>query len=415
MIWIAGTLIALLAVAGMAAPWWWPAFAQKASLRRRAANVAAYRGRLQEIEADVGAGILAPDAVESARAELAARLMADVDAPAGPELEAKSSRGMLAVVALGLIAFAGTWYAVAGTWRTQALVELAKTSPELARSAAVDDMIARLREKVMDRPNDAESWAWLGRSYRDRGNHIESAAAFARASEIKGRQDPDLLVEEGEALAFARDRAMAGEPAARFAQALALAPDHPQALWYAGVAALQLGDDRGAIAHWERLVKQPLPEDTRATLEHSLSRLRERSGIAAPQAQAQARAQAPSPSAAPAGVALAVTVSVAPELAPEVQSGDTLFVYALDTSGSRMPLAIRKLSAGALPLQTTLDDSNSMMEARKLSSVERWRVVARISRSGSAAGQPGDLEGMVEVDREAAARPVRVVINSRRS
>lgn len=414
MIWIAGTFVALLAVAGLAAPWWWPAFAQRAELRRRTANVAAYRDRLQELEADVGAGILAPDAVDSAKEELAARLLADVDAPPAPELEAKSSRGMLVLVALGLIAFAGTWYAIAGSWRTQALVELAKTSPELARSAAVDDMIARLREKVLDRPNDAESWAWLGRSYRDRGNYADAAAAFARASEIKGRQDPDLLVEEGEALAFTQDRAMAGEPAARFAQALALAPDHPQALWYAGVAALQAGDDRGAIAHWERLVKQPLPEDTRATLEHSLSRLRERSGIVAPPAQAQAKA-AVAAAAAPVGVSLKVAVSVAPELAAEVRPGDTLFVYALDTSGSRMPLAIRKLSADALPLQTTLDDSNSMMEARKLSSVERWRVMARISRSGSAAGQPGDLEGMVEVDRKAAAKPVRVVIGSRRS
>lgn len=414
MIWIAGTFVALLAVAGLAAPWWWPAFAQRAELRRRTANVAAYRDRLQELEADVGAGILAPDTVDSAKEELAARLLADVDAPPAPELEAKSSRGMLVLVALGLIAFAGTWYAIAGSWRTQALVELAKTSPELARSAAVDDMIARLREKVLDRPNDAESWAWLGRSYRDRGNYADAAAAFARASEIKGRQDPDLLVEEGEALAFTQDRAMAGEPAACFAQALALAPDHPQALWYAGVAALQAGDDRGAIAHWERLVKQPLPEDTRATLEHSLSRLRERSGIVAPPAQAQAKA-AVAAAAAPAGVSLKVAVSVAPELAAEVRPGDTLFVYALDTSGSRMPLAIRKLSADALPLQTTLDDSNSMMEARKLSSVERWRVMARISRSGSAAGQPGDLEGMVEVDRKAAAKPVRVVIGSRRS
>jgi cytochrome c-type biogenesis protein CcmH len=195
-------------------------------------------------------------------------------------------------------------------------------------------------------------------------------------------------------------RSMAGGPTERFAQALALAPDHPNGLWYAGIAALQAGDDRAAIGHWERLLAQPVPDDVRTTLQHSLAQLRERSGIKAP--------------AAGAPVQLRISVALAPGLATGVQPGDALFVYAQDPAGPPMPLAVQRLTAGQLPLELTLDDSNAMTPARKLSSVSRWRVSARISRSGSATPQPGDLEGSIELGREEAGKPMRIVIGRRR-
>lgn len=405
MIWLLATLLALVAAGGLAAPWWWPAFAQRRTLRRRGANVAAYRGRLAELDADAASGVVAPDGVEAARAELAARLVQDVAAPLPPELVEPPSRALLAGMLVALFVFAAAWYALAGTWRTQALIDLARTSPELARAQSVDAMVERLRARVADHPDDADAWAWLGRSYRARGNHADAAIAFARASERKGRQDPDLLSEEGEALALAQDRALAGEPAARFAQALALAPEHPQALWYSGLAALQAGDDRGALAHWEKLARLPLPDETRAALEHSLAQLRERAGVAAPAASSKAVGGA---------VVLHVDVSVAPELASDVRADDTLFVYALDAAGSRVPLAVKRLRAGDLPLRTTLTDQDSMTPQRTLSSVDRWRVIARVSRSGSATGQSGDLEGERQVARGDAGKPFEVVIAGRR-
>lgn len=405
MIWLLGTLVALLAVVGLATPWWWPAFAQRGGVARRAANVAAYRGRLRELDADAAAGVVPAEGVDSARDELASRLLQDVKAPPAPDLATRPSRAILVLAGVALVAFAGIWYAFAGTWRTQALVELARHDPDMARAAALDQSIARLREQVASNPRDADSWAWLGRSYRTRGNYGDAAAAFGKASALKGGQDPDLLTEEGEALAYAQDRAMAGEPATRFSQALALAPDHPQALWYAGIAALQAGDDRSAIAYWERLSRLPLPDDTRRVLEHSLEQLRARSGAPAPASQMAA---------APRALALSVSVRVAPELAAEVRPDDTLFVYALDPAGLPMPLAVQRLRAAALPLQVTLDDSMSMTPARRLSSVERWRVVARISRSGNAGAQSGDLEGDAVVGKEQAGKPVPVVISRRR-
>lgn len=400
-----GLLVALLAIAGVAAPWWWPAFAQRRSLRRRAANVAAYRTRLAELDAEVTGGVLAPEAVEAARAELGARLLQDVDALVEPANLASGTRLPVLVAALALLAFGGAWYAAAGSWRTQALITLAKTDPEAARQAALNDSIARLRERVEDAPGEVESWVWLARSLRTRGSHKDAAEAFARANELRGHQDPDLLVEEGEALAYTQERRMTGAPAERFSQALALAPGHPQALWLGGIAALQSGDHATAIARWELLRKQDLPDDMRSMIDHSLAQLRERAGIKAP---------VPVATAAVPALQLKIDVSIAPELARDVGAGDVLFVYAQDPAGPPMPLAVQRLGAARLPLRTTLDDSNSPMPTRKFSSVERWRIVARVSKTGSATPQPGDLEGAVEVGRANAKSAVRVIIDRKR-
>lgn len=406
MIWALGTVVALCAVAGVAAPWWWPRFTQRRSLRRRAGNVAAYRTRLAELDADVAAGVLAADAAASVREELGARLLQDVDALVEPEPVAQASRAPLFVAAAALVVFAAAWYAAAGTWRTQDLIELARTDPQAARETALNRSIAQLRERVDDAPNDVDSWVWLARSYRSRNSFVEAAAAFARVNELRGHQDPDLLVEEGEALAQAQDRSMAGAPAERFRQALALAPSHPQALWYAGIAAMQAGEDRAAIGYWEQLLQQPIADDMRSVLEHSLARLRPGAGVAAP--------AAPQAEKVPSRLQLQIEVTLAPELRAQVQPGDTLFVFATDPAGPPMPVAVQRLGAAQFPLRTTLDDGNSLMPTRKLSSLDRWRIVARVSRSGDATPRPGDLEGSIEVDKAAAGAPVQIVISRKR-
>jgi cytochrome c-type biogenesis protein CcmH len=80
-------------------------------------------------------------------------------------------------------------------------------------------------------------------------------------------------------------------------------------------------------------------------------------------------------------------------LAGKVQPGDTLFVYARPVDGSRMPLALLRARAADLPLSFTLDDSMSLSPEQKLSAASTVILDARVSRSGQAVRQPGDLVG----------------------
>jgi cytochrome c-type biogenesis protein CcmH len=73
---------------------------------------------------------------------------------------------------------------------------------------------------------------------------------------------------------------------------------------------------------------------------------------------------------------------------------DTLFIFARAASGPRMPLAIIRATAADLPMEFTLDDSLAMNPAMKLSNFQDVIVGARISKSGNAMPQSGDLSGM---------------------
>ncbi len=56
-----------------------------------------------------------------------------------------------------------------------------------------------------------------------------------------------------------------------------------------------------------------------------------------------------------------------------------------------MPLAVQRATVADLPLRFRLDDSMAMTPNAKLSTTPKVVVVARISKSGNAISQPGDL------------------------
>lgn len=410
MILVAAILLMALAVLGLALPWWSPRFRRPRGVERRAANVTLYRQRLEQLPGDVSAGTLSAESAEELKTELAARLLADASDPEPQSVDSRvrgnsSSRALPFAVCAALLVFTAGWYAIDGSWRTQALIDLSLTNPDAARELAVDGMIEKLEAHLKNEPRDADSWVWLARTYRGRERYADAARAFGQASALKDEQDPDLLTEQGEALAAAQDKDLRGAPAAKFQQALALAPEHPRALWYAGAAAVQSGDDRAAIEHWERLLKQQdVPDDLRAPLEQRVHELRERNHMPVPKPAV----------ASASGIALHIAVSISPKLEGQLAIGDALFVYALEPAGPPVPLAVKRMAATSLPVDVVLDDTSSMTPARKLSSVQRWRVVARVSRSGNAMPQAGDLEGSVELGREDAARPLHVVIDRQR-
>lgn len=96
------------------------------------------------------------------------------------------------------------------------------------------------------------------------------------------------------------------------------------------------------------------------------------------------------------GQSLAISgkVIIGSNLAGKGSPTDTLFVFARETSGPPMPVAIVRATKKDLPFTFRLDDATSMMPSRKLSDVDTVVIVARLSKSGKAMPESGDLEGM---------------------
>ena len=106
-----------------------------------------------------------------------------------------------------------------------------------------------------------------------------------------------------------------------------------------------------------------------------------------------------------------VNVSLSDELHKTFVNSDTLFIYARAMNGPKMPLALVKMTAGDLPTTVTLDDSVSMMPSMTLSSMEQVEVIARISKSGQAVMQSGDIFGTVKSVKTNQSETVDIVIS----
>ena len=92
---------------------------------------------------------------------------------------------------------------------------------------------------------------------------------------------------------------------------------------------------------------------------------------------------------------LAGQARIADALRDQVRPTDTVFILARPMTGSRMPVAILKMQAADLPRAFVLDDSTAMSPDATLSKAGKVRVEIRVSRSGNAAAQPGDLNGVL--------------------
>jgi cytochrome c-type biogenesis protein CcmH len=268
----------------------------------------------------------------------------------------------------------------------------------------MEALVEKLAARLEQTPGDAEGWMLLGRSRTSLGQYDKAAAAYAKAAQLLP-QDADVLADYADALAMAQGRSLEGEPVKLIERALAADPNHVKALALAGSAEFDRKNYRGAIDYWERILKV-LPADSpfAKSVTGSVEEARALAGEApqqksaaakAPPAQAAAKAPAQAAKAPPAAASLSGTVSLDPALAAQAAPGDTVFILARPAAGSRMPLAIARVTVAQLPYAFRLDDSMAMAPGANISSQAEVTVVARVSKAGSATPQKGDIEGSI--------------------
>jgi hypothetical protein len=105
------------------------------------------------------------------------------------------------------------------------------------------------------------------------------------------------------------------------------------------------------------------------------------------------------------------TVEITSKLARRAASGATLFIYAKQPNAPGPPLAVLRMRAEHWPVTFTLNDTNAMVPGRNLSNANKVQIEARISRSGEALPQSGDLVGSVTSVNPRSGQPVKISID----
>lgn len=330
--------------------------------------------------------------------------------PARPTARLRlASAAFIVLVGLGGYAMTGSW----SHWRSAPPAAEPPGGHAMGRQQ-FEALVAKLEERLAAKPDDPEGFAMLGRSKMALGQLEPALAAYRKSLSLRP-QDPHTMADYADALAARADGRIDGEALAVVERVLAIDPDHLKALALAGTAAFQRDDFATAARHWERAARTGPPEHVLVKMaREAAAEARERVASAAPApASGAASAAASGPGAgavaaaaatkaaptgaAGAGPALAGVVQLDPALAAQAGPEETVFVLAraADDAGrpTGMPLAILRRQVKDLPLTFTLDDTMAMSPAARLSQATKVVVTARISRSGQAAPQPGDLEG----------------------
>lgn len=339
------------------------------------ANAKVYRDQILDLDREHDSGHISDAEWQQSRDELSLRLLEDTAAQDDPEAKAQKPAkwtAMLVAVLMPLSAMGlYTWLGTPDALDPMAAKALDKNSP-----VDLQKMVENLAQKLKDKPDNLEAWVMLGRSYRSLEQFDASIQAYDRALTMLA--DDDLRLERVEVMAMRSQGNFEGEPWRVIREILQRDPQHYGALLMAGSASYAHEKYVDALQYWQAARKTLEPQNPDIPgLENAIASAQDKLGI--------------KPKISPLAVSGQVSLSAA--LKSKANPTDVVFVYATPANGERMPLAIFKSTVAQLPLNFTLDDSTAMSPERKLSGAGDVFIKVRVSKSGNAMPQSGDLLG----------------------
>ncbi len=399
-------------------------------------NVTIFQSQRRELDEELARGAISEAEHNAALGELSARLVDEVPEQqmvSAPTLAVnKHPWWLVALLAVAMPLSAVVLYGTLGAPRAIEMAGIAPTStgtpmghtentkpgeePPMSDKQILA-MVDSLSQKMQQNPTDPRGWILLARSQNALGRYAEASAAFERAAALTPN-DPQLLADYADAAVMTQQGRFEGKPYALIKQALKLDPNHMKALALAGTAELRMGNRPASLVYWEKL-KTLVPKDSAdyrevetIIAEVKTTKLDAVAGAPAPAASPLAQSpqvassNAGTDSASKPGVKVTGKVVIAPDVAGKLASGDTLFVFARAKEGPRMPLAVMRVpapKANAFPVAFELTDAMAMAPGVNLSSFAEVVIEARVSKSGNAQLQPGDLSGLSDVVKPGAS------------
>jgi cytochrome c-type biogenesis protein CcmH len=422
---LAAAALVVVALLLLLRPWWLSGRRTVSADFLPVLNAAIHRDRLAELERDHRNGTLSAADLAEAREELQRQLLDDTAAAEVVTADPVGRRSgialafVLPLLAVGIYALLGSPAAVLpGAVQAQ------------RATADMEQLTAKLAQKMEQNPDNPEGWAMLARSYKSLGRWDEAERAFARIGP-QLENNAELVAEMAELL-VQKNSGFDARSRELVQKALRLEPDNMLALFLAGGEAFDGGRYAAAAGYWQRLLPrlEPGSEDARM-VESSIAMARERGGggkstigrgdvapgTAVPQDDAHRAVAKPGaekdsakPGASVAGASVSGRVALSAAVKDKAGPDDVVFIFARAVDGPRMPLAALRARAADLPLDFVLDDSQAVMPGSNLSSAQQVRIEVRVSKSGQAAAGKGDLTGKSSAVKP-GAKGVRVVID----
>jgi cytochrome c-type biogenesis protein CcmH len=359
-------------------------------------NARIVKQQLAELQQQLNDGVLTQSQFDGQYQEMMLDLNDELDADTRIKTPGGSGKWIIPVVVLFVPLFSLALYLQLADPEA-----LAKTqSRQLAEQniGEVRLLIPQIIERLKQQPEDLQGWVMLGKSYHFIEDYQQASQVFAKLNQLAPNR-PEFMLLYAESLAMTRNGELAGEPAELAFKAVQLAPDNKDALWMAAIAKVEAGQRPEALAYLQKLLTL-LPDDAVALpqIQQMMAELSPETAMAAP-ASAEA-------------VSFSVQVNVDSAVRHKIRPEEMLFVYAQTVDGPKMPIAANRKRVTRFPVSLELNDGMAMQPNRHMADFKHLRIVARISKTGNASSQPGDLIGVTLLDLpHNPQQPVSVLIN----
>ncbi len=365
-------------------------------------NVAIFQRRLASLEAALERGDIDQARFEEGRLELERSLLEDTETLKRAPLKSYASgRLVVPIVMVAVVAASVIWYqreGAEGDLTLLAVQEEVQNHPE----GSLEMLVERLEEQAARQPGNPNVWASLFPLYRDMGQGREAVQALERLIEIEGRQ-PSLVANLAQIEFFMANRQLTSRVQALVDETLEMDSSQPTVLGVLGIEAFDRSNYEEAIDYWRRAIAGMSDPGSGEALREGIRTAQQRLGMS-PEAPVMGEGQGPG---------VRVRVSLDEALSGRLGEDATVFVTARDMEGELPPLAVASFGVDELPTEVVLDERSAMSPEASLAQVSDVRLMVRISASGDATPEAGDLFG----DREGVpvgatdGDPVEVVVD----
>lgn len=372
-------------------------------------NLMVLREQLKELDADLAAGLLEQNAYLLARKDLTIRLADSLQKRGFIFSENKGSVKEGVFIGILFICITGSLYAFLGTpdgiMSRVSTVQSESKSDQLTMQQA-STMVEQLAQQMASNPDNLKGWLLLARSYTALARYEDASKAYAHMLSQFGNDkqliNAQFLTDYADVLAMQNGKSLIGEPEILLKRAVGIDPQNVNALVLLGSANFERGDYQEAIKNWKKVVNlaradSDVVQIVLGNLDEAQERLSMSSSLLSqsPNNIASLSESVGKLKKIDSATELSGVVELDAAVRSQVSDSDTVFIFVRAVNGPKFPLVVLRKQVKDLPFNFVLDDSMRMMPDVSLSKYSALIVGARVSKTGNAMPEKGDLEATI--------------------
>ena len=310
----------------------------------------------------------------------------------------QSSGTIMALFALFVIPLSFLFYNKLGNPKavdyvapTQAQAAQNNTQQGQAPQMSMEEAIKQLEARLEQNPDDVDGQMLYARSLVSMKKYPQAVIAYRKSNELAPNESV-ILTELAEAIALANNnRSFLGEPEQLLSKAVELEPNNQKALWLLGMTYYEHKDFAKTNELWSKLYGMMSDEGAKKQLVQQLNDIREKLGKKRITSDSQPQVVANDKT------NLTIKINLDEKLKTNLKGKRALlYIYTKEPTGMPMPIAVARQPLEQIvkgfPIEISMNDGNSLQPNRKLSDFDQIKIGARISFTGNAMPQAGDLQ-----------------------